>query len=83
MKNKKDKDERTPLFDHEFYRNGEVNKFINDTKKSSLLIHGIAGSGKSLSARKVEEYLWSVYQKTTSNKLWDQINETITIPIFI
>ena len=83
MKDKKDKEERTPLFNHENYENGEVDEFLNESKKSSLLIHGIAGSGKSLSARKVEEHLWLQNKKTTSNKLWEQINETITIPIFI
>ena len=83
MKNKKEIEEKTPLFNHENYTTGEVDKFLKESQKSSFLIHGIAGSGKSLSARKVEEYLWLLYKKTTSNKLWEQISETITIPIFI
>ena len=45
--------------------------FLMSLKKSSLLIHGIAGAGKSLSARKIEEHLWIQYQKKISNKVWE------------
>ena len=60
-----------------------MDEFLSEPKKSSLLIHGITGAGKILSARKIEEYLWLQYQKKTYSKIWDQINETITIAIFI
>ena len=55
----REKEEQTPLFNR--FENGEIDEFLNEDIKSSLLIHGIAGSGKSLTARKVEEYLWLQY----------------------
>ena len=42
---------------------GEVNEFIKEDK-TSLLVHGPAGSGKSTASRKIEEYLWELYEKT-------------------
>ncbi len=35
-----------------------------------MLIHGQAGSGKSTIARKIEEYLWDVYDKNIRSKKW-------------
>ena len=42
-----------------------MDEFLDQPGKSSMLIHGIAGAGKSLSARKIEEHLWLQYQKNT------------------
>ncbi|KAM3143234.1 hypothetical protein pb186bvf_004566 [Paramecium bursaria] len=42
---------------------GEVNEFLKEDK-TSLLVHGPAGSGKSTASRKIEEYLWELYEKT-------------------
>ncbi|CAK64563.1 unnamed protein product (macronuclear) [Paramecium tetraurelia] len=40
-------------------REGEVNQFIyEEENKDVMLIKGLAGSGKSRAARKIEEYLW-------------------------
>ena len=34
--------------------------------KTSLLIHGAAGFGKSIAHRKIEEYLWDQYKQQTN-----------------
>ncbi|KAM3147532.1 hypothetical protein pb186bvf_000339 [Paramecium bursaria] len=79
-----EKQDQTPLFNADNYKNGEIDEFLTENKKSSLLIHGAAGSGKSLTARKIEEYLWLQYQKQCYNKLWSDIKGTPPlIPIFI
>ncbi|KAM3147504.1 hypothetical protein pb186bvf_000311 [Paramecium bursaria] len=79
-----DKNEQTPLFNIDNQQNGEIDEYLTENKKSSLLIHGAAGSGKSLTARKIEEYLWLQYQKQCYNKLWSDIKGTPPmIPIFI
>ncbi|KAM3133405.1 hypothetical protein pb186bvf_014409 [Paramecium bursaria] len=76
--------EQTPLFNFDNLQNGEIDEFLLENKKSSLLIHGVAGSGKSLTARKIEEYLWQQYKKQCLNKLWSDIQGTPPqIPIFI
>ena len=80
----KEKSESTPLFNNDNQKNGEIDEFLTENKKPSLLIHGAAGSGKSLTARKIEEYLWLQYQKQCYNKLWSDIKGTPPlIPIFI
>ena len=28
-----------------------------------MLIHGIAGSGKSITAKKIEEFVWKLHEK--------------------
>ncbi|KAM3130115.1 hypothetical protein pb186bvf_017821 [Paramecium bursaria] len=77
-------EQKTPLFNIDNEKNGEIDEFLREKEKSSLLIHGAAGSGKSLTARKIEEYLWLQYQKQCQNKLWQDINGTPPqIPIFI
>ena len=60
---RKEKNQDTPLFNYENEKNGEIDEFLTEKNKSSLLIHGIAGSGKSLTARKIEEYLWIMYKR--------------------
>ena len=35
-----------------------------------MLIHGLAGSGKSITARKIEEYLWENYKNQINGKEW-------------
>ncbi|KAM3137494.1 hypothetical protein pb186bvf_010467 [Paramecium bursaria] len=78
--NNKDENEekKTPLFNYDQINSGEIDEFLIQESKSSLLIHGPAGSGKSLTARKIEEYLWKQY-----NKRWDKITDDFIIPIFI
>ena len=39
-------------------RVGEVNEFLLEEEKTVMLIHGIAGSGKSTTAKKIEEFIW-------------------------
>ena len=50
--------ENTYLFNYDHIYDGEIDEFLNENNKRSLLIHGPAGSGKSISAKKIEEYLW-------------------------
>ncbi|KAM3133641.1 hypothetical protein pb186bvf_014328 [Paramecium bursaria] len=63
--------------------NGEINKFLNQNKQTSLLIHGQAGAGKSITARKIEEFLWLQYSKTTNNQQWNQLKVVPLVPIFV
>ncbi|KAM3132721.1 hypothetical protein pb186bvf_015149 [Paramecium bursaria] len=73
-------DEQTPLFTEQTVSNAEINEFIWGThQKDSLLIHGLAGCGKSTSARKVEEFLWRFNQ----TQLQQKIQITPLIPIVI
>ncbi|CAD8089150.1 unnamed protein product [Paramecium sonneborni] len=55
---------------------GEVNEFLQQEKKV-MLIHGIAGSGKSTAANKIEEYIWKLHE---ANK---KIANQVLIPIYI
>ncbi|CAK90852.1 unnamed protein product (macronuclear) [Paramecium tetraurelia] len=71
-------DNETLLFTEDLFGNGEINEFIWKQQKDSLLIHGQAGSGKSTAARKIEEFLWLIYQK---NK--NQTDYIPLIPIFV
>ncbi|CAD8141735.1 unnamed protein product [Paramecium octaurelia] len=71
-------DIETVLFTEDLFGNGEINEFIWKQQKDSLLIHGQAGSGKSTAARKIEEFLWLIYQK---NK--NQTDYIPLIPIFV
>ncbi|CAD8148995.1 unnamed protein product [Paramecium pentaurelia] len=71
-------DNETVLFTEDLFGNGEINEFIWKQQKDSLLIHGQAGSGKSTAARKIEEFLWLIYQK---NK--NQTDYIPLIPIFV
>ena len=32
-----------------------------------MLIHGIAGSGKSTTAKKIEEFIWNLHEKKEKN----------------
>ena len=52
--------EKTPLFNYDKFEYGEIDEFLSEKEndKTSMLIHGPAGSGKSIAARKIEEYLW-------------------------
>ncbi|KAM3140497.1 hypothetical protein pb186bvf_007309 [Paramecium bursaria] len=50
-------DPQTDLFE-------EINEFINlDVSKDSLLIHGVAGSGKSTATKQIEYQLWQQFDK--------------------
>ena len=53
-----------------------------------MLIHGLAGSGKSTAARKIEEYLWMEYKEKLINTDWDKsdaqnLENPPFIPIFV
>ncbi len=43
---------------------GEINEFLfkEEDTFDSLLIYGIAGSGKSTIAKKIEEFLWEHFE---------------------
>ncbi|CAK70857.1 unnamed protein product (macronuclear) [Paramecium tetraurelia] len=56
---------------------GEVNEFLLEEKETVLLIHGVAGSGKSTTAKKIEEFIWKLHN---NNK---KIRNRILIPIYI
>ncbi|CAK83935.1 unnamed protein product (macronuclear) [Paramecium tetraurelia] len=57
--------------------NGEVNEFLLEENETVLLIHGVAGSGKSTTAKKIEEFVWKLH---TNNK---KIRNQILIPVYI
>ena len=42
-----------------------------------MLIHGVAGSGKSTTAKKIEEFIWKLHE---NNK---KIRNQLLIPIYI
>ena len=42
-----------------------------------MLIHGIAGSGKSTTAKKIEEFIWKLHE---SNQ---RIRNQLLIPVYI
>jgi ABC-type phosphate/phosphonate transport system ATPase subunit len=44
-----------------------------------MLIHGQAGSGKSTIARKIEEYLWDIYDKNIASKKWEWVKKDSSI----
>ena len=61
-------------------KEGEVNEFLLDggnNKLKVLLIHGIAGSGKSTTAKKIEEFVWKLHDKNI------KFNKIVLIPIYI
>ncbi|CAK76754.1 unnamed protein product (macronuclear) [Paramecium tetraurelia] len=70
---KKREDKLKQLNDKE----GEVNEFLLDEKETVLLIHGVAGSGKSTTAKKIEELIWKLHN---DNK---KVRNQILIPIYI
>lgn len=41
---------------------GQVERFLIDDTKNALLIHGIAGSGKSTVGRRIEHFLWLCFE---------------------
>jgi hypothetical protein len=43
-----------------------------------MLIHGSAGSGKSTAARRIEEFIWGIYQKNMGTQDYIPI-----IPLYI
>ncbi|CAD8104196.1 unnamed protein product [Paramecium sonneborni] len=57
-------------------KEGEVNEFLQE-EKTVMLIHGIAGSGKSTTAKKIEEIIWKLHEV---NK---KIGNQTLIPIYI
>ena len=42
-----------------------------------MLIHGIAGSGKSTTAKKIEEFIWKLHEEKK------KIRNVILIPVYI
>ncbi|CAK92961.1 unnamed protein product, partial (macronuclear) [Paramecium tetraurelia] len=56
---------------------GEVNEFLLEEKETVLLIHGVAGSGKSTTAKKIEEFIWKLHD---NNK---KIRNQVLIPVYI
>ncbi|CAD8104437.1 unnamed protein product [Paramecium primaurelia] len=75
----KDKNEVSRLmnFDQFDDKVGEVNEFLLDKNQTVLLIHGLAGSGKSTTAKKIEEFIWKLHD---SNK---QIGNFLLIPVYL
>ncbi|CAD8080531.1 unnamed protein product [Paramecium primaurelia] len=57
-------------------QNGEVNEFLYEGK-TVLLIHGLAGIGKSTTAIKIEEFIWKLHD---SNQ---KIGNYVLIPVYI
>ncbi|KAM3131860.1 hypothetical protein pb186bvf_016110 [Paramecium bursaria] len=54
----------------------EIEEYFElDTMKTSMLIHGQAGSGKSTASRKIEELLWDKFNQVINDK------KTQTIPV--
>ncbi|CAD8181198.1 unnamed protein product [Paramecium pentaurelia] len=64
-------------FENLYDKNGEVNEFLLDDKETVLLIYGVAGSGKSTAAKKIEEFIWRLHD--TNEKTGNEI----LIPIYI
>ncbi|CAD8083708.1 unnamed protein product [Paramecium primaurelia] len=58
-------------------KQGEVNEFLFDEKEIVLLIHGVAGSGKSTTAKKIEEFIWKLHNQNI------KIGNKLLIPIYI
>ncbi|CAK81644.1 unnamed protein product (macronuclear) [Paramecium tetraurelia] len=58
-------------------KEGEVNEFLIDDKEKVLLIHGVAGSGKSTTAKKIEEFIWKLHDNN------QKISNKVLIPIYI
>ncbi|CAD8105018.1 unnamed protein product [Paramecium primaurelia] len=58
-------------------KKGQVNEFLLDDKETVLLIHGVAGSGKSTAAKKIEEFIWELHN------INEKISNKILIPIYI
>ncbi|CAD8196854.1 unnamed protein product [Paramecium octaurelia] len=56
---------------------GEVNTFLLKEKETVLLIHGVAGSGKSTVAKKIEEFIWKLNESNI------KVNEYVLVPIYI
>ncbi|CAK93732.1 unnamed protein product (macronuclear) [Paramecium tetraurelia] len=80
--NFKDEDDETTLFNDVSQNKGEIDEFLQQPK-DSLLIHGPAGSGKSVAAIKIEEYIWLQYQQLNLDE-WSKDSEQIpVVPIFI
>ncbi|CAK73532.1 unnamed protein product, partial (macronuclear) [Paramecium tetraurelia] len=59
----------------------EVNEFLlqelPEEKKTVLLIHGQAGSGKSTTAKKIEEFIWKLHNNN------QKIRNQVLIPVYI
>ncbi|CAD8166292.1 unnamed protein product [Paramecium pentaurelia] len=58
-------------------KEGEVNEFLFDEKEIVLLVHGVAGSGKSTTAKKIEEFIWNLHNQNI------KIGNKLLIPIYI
>ena len=61
-------------------KGGEVNEFLLDDKETVLLIHGVAGSGKSTAAKKIEEFIWKLYENNYKIKNQNLIPIYISLP---
>ncbi|CAD8198450.1 unnamed protein product [Paramecium pentaurelia] len=72
-------EQKTILMNFENFsdKEGEVNEFLLDDKETVLLIHGLAGSGKSTAAKKIEEFIWKLYENN------QRIKNQKLIPIYI
>ncbi|CAD8095404.1 unnamed protein product [Paramecium primaurelia] len=80
--NFKDEDDETTLFNDISQNKGEIDEFLQQPK-DSLLIHGPAGSGKSVAAKKIEEYIWLQYQQLNLDEWSKDLEQIPIIPIFI
>ncbi|KAM3138317.1 hypothetical protein pb186bvf_009593 [Paramecium bursaria] len=71
----------TLLFTEKVVSDAEINEFIWGTNESkdTLLVHGLAGCGKSTAGKKVEEFIWKFNQ--TQQQLNIQITPLIPIAV--
>ncbi|CAD8072777.1 unnamed protein product [Paramecium sonneborni] len=55
----------------------QINMMIEKHDKTVLLIHGVAGSGKSTTAKKIEEFIWKLHNQNI------KIRNKVLVPIYI
>ncbi|KAM3143858.1 hypothetical protein pb186bvf_004134 [Paramecium bursaria] len=74
-------EDRKLLYTEKIFSDAEVNTFIWGTNqiKDTMLIHGLAGCGKSTSGKKVEEFIWNFIQ--TQQQLNIQVTPIIPITV--
>ncbi|CAD8116746.1 unnamed protein product [Paramecium primaurelia] len=78
--NEGDEKEKTSIlmnFQNLYDKNGEINEFLLDGKETVLLIHGVAGQGKSTAAKKIEELIWKLHDNN------QKIGNKLLIPTYI
>ncbi|KAM3127864.1 hypothetical protein pb186bvf_020054 [Paramecium bursaria] len=77
-------DDAAYLFNFDGHEKGLIDSYLKQDKKSSLIIHGVSGSGITNTLKKIEVYLWQQYKQIYDNLLWQNTGSDIPlIPIFI